>query len=64
MKRVEVEITEILQKKVWVEIPDNGTEDEAVGIVVEQYNEDRLSLDARDFADVSFGLSQSYGFQA
>lgn len=56
MRTVEVEITEILQKKVLVQIPEDATELEALSIVEDQYGNNQLALDYRDFVDVSFGI--------
>lgn len=56
MRTIEVEITEILQKKVLVEVDEFVTEQEALNFVADQYGQSKLALDARDFADVSFGV--------
>lgn len=57
MRTVEVEITEILQKRVWVQIPETANLSEAVSFVENQYGDNKLALDYRDFVDVSFGIA-------
>lgn len=56
MRTVEVEITEILQRKVLVQIPETASEYDAVSYVEHQYGDNKLSLDYHDFVDVSFGI--------
>ena len=57
MRTVAVEITEILQRKVFVQIPESANVYDAVSFIETQYGEDKLSLDYRDFVDVSFGIA-------
>ena len=57
MRTVEVEITEILQKKVQVQIPECASETDAISLVEEEYGKSKLVLGYRDFVDVSFGLA-------
>lgn len=57
MRTVEVEITEILQKKVRVQIPEYATETDAISLVEEEYEKSRLVLGYQDFVDVSFGIA-------
>lgn len=56
MKTVEIEITEILQRKVCVVIPENASEDVAISLVEKEYEASQLILDYKDFVDVSFGI--------
>lgn len=57
MKYVEIEVTEILQKKVMIAIDDNCNHEEAITEAQKMYFEDKLKLGIKDFVDVSFGLS-------
>ncbi len=57
MRTVAVEITEILQKRVLVQIPDDASERDALNYVEDKYGNSELDLDYRDFVDVSFGLA-------
>ncbi|MFZ2256971.1 MAG: hypothetical protein WAV55_02375 [Clostridiaceae bacterium] len=57
MRTVAVEITEILQRKVFVQIPESANVYDAVSFIETQYGEDKLALDYRDFVDVSFGIA-------
>ncbi len=57
MRTVEVEITEILQKKVRVQIPEYAAETDAISLVEEEYEKSRLVLGYQDFVDVSFGIA-------
>lgn len=57
MKYIEVEVTEILQKRIMVAVEDNSDKKEAVREAEKLYFENKLRLGAADFADVSFGLS-------
>ncbi len=57
MKYIEVEVTEILQKRIMVAVEDNSDKKEAVKEAEKLYFENKLRLGAADFADVSFGLS-------
>lgn len=57
MKYVEIEITEILQKKVMIAIDDNKDKKEAIKEAEKLYYEDKVRLSPLDFADVSFGVS-------
>lgn len=57
MRTVEVAITEILQKKVLVQIPETASVNDAVSFVENQYGDNKLALDYRDFVDVSFGIA-------
>lgn len=56
MRTVEIEITEILQRKVRVVIPENASEYDAISLVEEEYDKSQLKLDNGDFVDVSFGI--------
>lgn len=56
MRIVEIEITEILQRKVQILVPDGATEYEALSRVEEEYDTSQLVLDDKDFVDVSFGI--------
>ena len=51
MRTVEVEITEILQKKVRVQIPEYAAETDAISLVEEEYEKSRLVLGYQDFVD-------------
>ena len=57
MRTVAVEITEILQRKVFVQIPESANVYDAVSFIETQYGEVKLALDYRDFVDVSFGIA-------
>lgn len=57
MRTVAVEITEILQRKVFVQIPESANVYDAVSFIETQYGENKLALDYRDFVDVSFGIA-------
>lgn len=57
MRTVEVEITEILQKRVFVQIPETANVYDAVSFIETQYGDNKLALDYRDFVDVSFGIA-------
>ena len=57
MRTVAVEITEILQRKVFVQIPESANVYDAVSFIETQYGEDKLALDYRDFVDASFGIA-------
>ena len=57
MRTVAVVITEILQRKVFVQIPESANVYDAVSFIETQYGEDKLALDYRDFVDVSFGIA-------
>lgn len=57
MRTVEVEITEILLKKVLVQIPETASVYDAVAYVENQYGDNKLRLDYHDFVDVSFGIA-------
>ena len=56
MRTVEVEITEILQKRVIVKISEGKSMEDALKRVEELYNKDKLKLETKDFVDVSFGI--------
>lgn len=57
MRTVAVEITEILQKKVLVQIPDDANEMDALSFIEDKYGNSEVDLDHRDFVDVSFGIA-------
>lgn len=57
MRFVEVEITEILQKKVMIALDDNRNSEDAIKEAEKLYGEDKVRLGSRDFIDVSFGIS-------
>ncbi len=56
MRTVEIEITEILQKRVIVKISEGKSMEDALKRVEELYNKDKLKLETKDFVDVSFGI--------
>ncbi len=58
MRTVAVEITEILQKRVLVQIPDDASELDALSYVEDKYGNSEVDLDHRDFVDVSFGIGR------
>ena len=51
MKTFEIEIKEILTRTIEVKV---NTEDEALEIVKQQYNNEEIVLDSSDFVDVCF----------
>lgn len=57
MKTVAVEITEILQKRVLVQIPDDASKMDALRFVEDKYGNSEVDLDHHDFVDVSFGIA-------
>ncbi|MFB0918269.1 MAG: DpnD/PcfM family protein [Clostridiaceae bacterium] len=56
MRKVAVEITEILQKKIYVMVPEGASPEEALRKVEEDYGNRDLKLSIKDFVDVSFGI--------
>lgn len=56
MRLVEIEITEILQRKVQILVPDGASEFDVLSRVEEKYDASQLILDDKDFVDVSFGI--------
>ena len=56
MRMIQIEVTEILQRKVQILVPDGATELDALSQIEEKYDTSQLILDDKDFVDVSFGI--------
>ena len=56
MRMIEIEVTEILQRKVQILVTDGATEFDALSQIEEKYDTSQLILDDKDFVDVSFGI--------
>ena len=56
MRMIEIEVTEILQRKVQILVPDGATAFDALSQIEEKYETSQLILDDKDFVDVSFGI--------
>lgn len=57
MRTIAVEITEILQRRILVEVPEEATNEDALHFVEDLYQGKNLALNESDFADVSFGIA-------
>ena len=54
MRMIEIEVTEIWQRKIQILVPDGATECDALSQIEEKYDTSQLILDDKDFIDVSF----------